>query len=62
MDVLLALQVLRELISGAGAFAGAVAQAHAEGRPLTPEEVALARSGAQASLDALDAKIKAAGG
>lgn len=62
MDVILALQALRELLIGAAEFSSVAAQAHSEGRKLTSEEVAKFRDGANLALDDLDAKIKAAGG
>lgn len=43
-------------------FGVVIRRARAEGRDVTPEEVAASGLQAQGSLDALDAKIKAAGG
>jgi hypothetical protein len=62
MNVLVAIDLLLAGMTKWQAFATAIAQARAEGRDLTPAEVALSRDSAQAALDAIDAKIKAAGG
>lgn len=62
MDVILAIQALKELLLGASALSEGIVNAQREGRPLTDVELAPFREAAQLSLDVLDAKIKAAGG
>lgn len=62
MNPLLAVDLLLALLTRGAEFGAAIAKARAEGRDLTPEEIALAGADAQAALDALDAKIKAGGG
>ena len=62
MDVILALQALKELLLGAAAFSGTAINAQNEGRKISPAEIAAFRASTQGALDALDAKIKAAGG
>lgn len=62
MDPVTAIGLLLANLDKLAAFGTAIARARAEGRDLTPAEVAAAGVLAQASLDALDAKIDAAGG
>lgn len=62
MDPVTALGLLLANLDKIAAFGAAIGRARAEGRNLTPEEVEAAGVLAQASLDALDAKIDAAGG
>jgi hypothetical protein len=61
MDINVALSVLLALLNRAGEFAAAIKKARAEGRDLTPEEIALAGSDAQAALDSLEAKLNPPG-
>ena len=62
MNVDLALQLLLLGLTRFADFGKAINAARAKGRNLTPEEVAAAGFTAQDALNALDEKIKAAGG
>jgi len=61
MNIDLALQLLLALLNRSQEFAEAIRKAREEGRDLTPEEIALAGSDAQAALDSLEAKLNPPG-
>ena len=62
MDPITAISLLLGSLSKLAEFGTAISTARAEGRDLTPAEVAIAGASAQAHLDALKEQIKAAGG
>ena len=62
MDPITATTLLIASLRQLAEFGVTIAKARAEGRDLTVAEVAAASAGTKAALDALDAKIKAAGG